>query len=228
MAKAGSARVGVLFDLDGTLVDSNYFHVVAWWRAFADSGIELPMAAIHRHIGMGSGRLIKELLGKPDDRVKEAHGQRFASLRDQVVALPGAAALLSEVSRRGALVVLATSAREEDLDALLRPLGAARSVLDLVISAKDVDQTKPDPQVFQLALERAGLEPSRAVAVGDTVWDVEAARKTGLRCVCVTCGGIGRQELEAAGAAAIYEDPQDLLANLDTSPLGTLLSAAAA
>jgi HAD superfamily hydrolase (TIGR01509 family) len=218
---------GVLFDLDGTLVDSNYFHVVAWWRAFADSGIEIPMATIHRHIGMGSGRLIGELLGRPDERVKESHERHFAALRDQVVALPGAPQLLLEVARLGGRVVLATSAREEDLPGLLRPLGS-REVIDLVISAKDVDQTKPDPQVFEVALRRSGLDPASAIAVGDAIWDVEAGRKIGLRCVCLTCGGTGRQELEAAGAEAIYEDPQDLLAHLEASPLGELLGKRAA
>jgi HAD superfamily hydrolase (TIGR01509 family) len=210
---------GVLFDLDGTLVDSNYLHVIAWWRAFKDADIDIPMATLHRHIGMGSGRLVQELLGRADETVKEAHGRHFAPLKGQVNALPGAGELLREVARRGGKVVLATSAKEEDLEALLRPIDA-RDVIDLIISSKDVDQSKPDPQVFEKALERSGLDAERAVAVGDTIWDVEAARKIGLRCICLACGGIGRQELEAAGAEAVYEDPSDLLRHLDSSPLG--------
>jgi HAD superfamily hydrolase (TIGR01549 family) len=216
------AAMGIVFDVDGTLVDTNYLHVLAWWRAVRRCGETAPMSAIHRLIGMGSDKFVVELLGEDRDDLRSFHSEEFGRLRPEIVAFTEAAALLREVKRRGARVILATSAEQQDLDAMLSAIGAPDAV-DQVTSSADVGQTKPAPDIFQRALDASGLEPDAAMALGDSVWDVEAARRTGLRCVCVTTGGISRLELLQAGADAVYDSIGDLLRKLDESPLRGLL-----
>ena len=218
---AGSDR-GVLFDVDGTLVDTNYLHTLAWWRALRDNGEQVHMSSIHRVIGMGSDRLVEELLGRPEPAASDGHKEQFRRLRDEMAAFPAAAAILTEVARRGAKVVLASSANEEDLEAMREAIGADEAI-DQFTSSKDVEESKPSPDIFAVALEASGLDAENAMVVGDTVWDVKAARKSGLPCVCVLTGGISRQELEDAGAVAVYNDVGELLEQLDDSPLGKLL-----
>ncbi len=211
---------GVLFDLDGTLVDSNYLHVLAWARAFDDEGVWAPMSAIHRMIGVGSSVLVERLLGKdaPIEQLKEGHGQQFEKLRPELRAFPEARALLEDVAARGARVVLATSSREEDVDALVATMGETDAI-DEITSGGDVDEAKPEPDVLVIAMEKGGVNRDRAVLVGDSVWDVEAAQRAGIPCVTVLTGGFGRAELEEAGAAAVYRDVAELRAGLDDSPL---------
>lgn len=211
---------GVLFDVDGTLLDTNYLHVLAWWRALQDSGHPgVAMSAIHRAIGIASEGLVERLLGKPDDEAVEAHSRRYEALRDQVVAFPRTAELVEACAERGWRPVLATSGKKDDLDWMLPAIGAEDTVAGATTSS-DVGTGKPAPDLLTGALEEHGLDPARSFVVGDTVWDVEAAQKAGLPCVALLCGGISAAELREAGAAAVYDDPADLLQHLDDLDLG--------
>jgi len=211
-----------LFDIDGTLVESSYFHATAWWRAFRQAGEEIAMFKIHRLIGMGADKLIEELLGEYRQDIDDSYSEEFSKFHKEVAAFPKVAELLAEVSKRGAKVVLATSAKADQIDHLTGLIGADEAI-DEIISSKDVDESKPAPDIFQTALDRAGLDPSAAIALGDAVWDVEAASKCGVKCVGLLTGGISEAELTSAGAIAVYEDPEDLLNNLDDSPIGKLI-----
>ena len=212
---------GVLFDVDGTLVDTNYLHAVTWHRAFADLGVFVATATIHHHIGMGSDKLVPAVAGREVPGASDRHGELYRELHDQLDAFPKAADILRAVHDRGVRVVLATSAKQEDVDALLKAIDADDAI-DHVTSSGDVDDSKPDPDIFAVACEAAGLDADRTVVVGDTVWDVEAAARLGLPCVAVLTGGIAEERLRDAGAAAVYDDVADLLARLDESPLAAL------
>jgi HAD superfamily hydrolase (TIGR01509 family) len=214
----------VIFDVDGTLVDTNYLHTVAWARAVRDAGEVAPMYLIHRLIGMGSDQLVEDLLGHPSEATADGHTRHFEQLMAEIQAFPASRDLLEEVHRRGAKVVLATSASEDQLKAMLEALAVPDGVIDHMTNKEDVEQSKPAPDIFRTALETAGLEPERAIVVGDTVWDIEAATDCGLKVVGVLTGGTTRHQLEEAGAVAVYDDPGDLLAHLDDSPIGQLLS----
>lgn len=216
------ATQAVYFDLDGTLVDTTYLHAYAWWRALDDAGETRPMAAIHPLIGMGSAELLPKLIGREDEAISAVHGEYFAELHPFVRPLPGAAALLQRVVDAGALAVVVTSAKKRDLDALLGPLGCDTLIAE-VIHGEDVEQAKPAPDPFVLALQRTGGDPGNSVAVGDSVWDVVAAAKAGMPALAVQTGGIARNDLEQAGAAAVYQDCCDLLRRWDSSPLQPLL-----
>jgi len=211
-------RPGVLFDVDGTLLDTNYLHVLAWWQAFVDTGHgPLPMDRIHRAIGMPSERLVHELLGEDDDDTVEAHSRRYEPLREEVEPLPGTADLLRACAARGLAVVLATSGKAADLEWMQPAIGAEDAVTGATTS-EDVEEGKPEPDLLGVAMEEHGLDPHRTVVVGDTVWDIEAARKAGLPCVALTCGGISADELGEADA--VYANPAQLLERFDDSPLG--------
>jgi phosphoglycolate phosphatase-like HAD superfamily hydrolase len=213
-------RAGVLFDVDGTLLDTNYLHVLAWWQAFRDSGHEVAMWRLHRAIGIGSEELVQRLLGRPDADTVQAHSERYAALRDQVTAFPKAAELLAGCAGLGLTVVLATSGTSEDLDWMLPAIGAPEGVVAGVTTSADVDAAKPHPDLLEVALRDHRLDPARTAAVGDTVWDVDAARSARLPCVALRCGGIGGAEL--SGAVAVYDDPAALLDRLDRSPLARI------
>lgn len=217
-----ASSCAVLLDVDGTLVDSNYFHALSWARAFRRADRTLLFADIHRCIGMGGDQLMERLIGEQDEQIHGWSKEEFAKLRDEVVSTPGAADLVRTLKERGATTVFATSGSPEDTDILRQTIGAD-SWVDAVVNAGEVDSSKPSPTIFEVALEKAGVGPDDAIVVGDTVWDIEAARKIGLRCVTLTSGGIGRGELEEAGAAAVYKSPADLLAHLDASPVGALI-----
>jgi HAD superfamily hydrolase (TIGR01509 family) len=216
------ANAAVLLDVDGTLVDSNYLHVLAWSRSFAEHRLDVPMAAIHRRVGMGSDKLMESLVGEDREELNEAHSRHFAPLRSELRLLPGARDLLFALAERGLRVVLATSAKAEDLDALQKVLDAGDAIAHIT-SSKDVSTAKPAPDIFEVARDAAGVPHERVIAVGDTVWDVEAAGRAGIACVCVTTGGISAAELREAGAAAVYNDCAELLSRLDESPIGALL-----
>ena len=217
----------VLLDVDGTLVDSAYIHALAWRRAFVDHGFDVPTASVHAMIGAGSDVLMRELIGEERDDVQETRKGRFDELEDEIRACDGAGDLIRAIHKAGAKAVLATSSEKEQLEALLATIDAEDSIDD-VVTASDVDEAKPCPDVFVAAMEKAGADPSSAIAVGDTVWDVEAATGAGLKCVCVLTGGIGRLELEEAGAVAVYRDVADLLEHLDESPLAPIIRRPAA
>jgi HAD superfamily hydrolase (TIGR01509 family) len=202
-------RPGVLLDVDGTLLDTNYLQVLAWWRAFRDTGHpEVSMADCHRAIGIGSAELVTHLLGDDADdvdEVMEAKERRYEPLRELVVPFPRVDELLAACRERGLAVVLAIGGED---------------VVDGATTSADVESAKPAPDLLQTAVADHGLDPARTVAVGDTVWDVRAARDAGLPCIALTCGGISRAELVEEGADEVYDHPAELLAHLDGSLVG--------
>ncbi|MFE1644809.1 HAD family hydrolase [Microbacterium sp. P01] len=222
MAENTSGALAVLLDIDGTLVDSNYLHIDAWDRAFTAAGHPVDVWRIHRAIGMDSGKLIERLAGDAADDISDdvtsEHSRLYEKSSNRLRTIRGARELLSALSERGVTVVLATSAPESELK-MLRGLLQVEEDIDVVTSGEDVAVAKPDPGIVEIALERAGVPADRAVMVGDSVWDVEAARRAGLSCIGVLSGGYGAGELMDAGAVAVYNDVADLLEHLDDSPV---------
>jgi HAD superfamily hydrolase (TIGR01509 family) len=212
---------GVVFDVDGTLLDTNYLHVAAWWEAFRERGHDIRCADVHRALGMGSSDLVERVLGRPDATVIEAHGRYFAPYLGRMRPLPGAADLLKATARLGLNVVLATSAKDEEVGLMLDALGA-RDSIGTVVSSGDVDQTKPEPDIVDRALQESGTDPGRAVMVGDAVWDMIAARRAGIPGIGLLSGGIAQQELRDAGAAEVYADAASLLGKVSGSVIGEL------
>jgi HAD superfamily hydrolase (TIGR01509 family) len=202
----------VLFDVDGTLVDTNYLHVQAWWEAFEAAGHQVSGVDIHRAIGLPSEDLVEALVGRPDQAVVDGHAERWARLRPRARAFHRAGDLLRACAARGWRVVWATSGSPEDIAAFRAVVGADEAV-HAVVGAADVEHGKPHPDVVAAALEKA--RASYGVLVGDTIHDVRAATAAGLPCVGVLTGGIGAGELRAAGAADVLGAPADLLADLD-------------
>ncbi|MFF4035592.1 HAD family hydrolase [Streptomyces sviceus] len=212
-----------VFDVDGTLVDTNHLHVTTWWEALRQAGHRVPMHAVHRAIGLGSDDLVAHLLGEDRDKDQDAelsaaHKALYGQYFDRLPALQDAGRLLRHLDQEGWRVVLATSAGGAELSALRRAIGADDAIM-ATASADDVEEGKPAPEPVEHALELAGVPAERAVFVGDTVWDMQAGTRAGVRCVGVLCGGIPRADLEEAGAQAIYDDPAHLLASLADSPL---------
>ncbi|WP_243725625.1 HAD family hydrolase [Actinomadura rubrisoli] len=213
----------MLFDVDGTLVDTTYLHAVTWWEAARQHGLTVVTAEAHRAIGMGSDKLLDAILPPDrdrsgDDAIRTAHAVLYAQYWTRLAPFDGAADLLRACAARGSRVVLASSAAEPEMRALRAALDAEDAIM-AATSASEVGQSKPAPDIVRLALDRAGVPADRAVFVGDIGWDVEAAARAGLPCVCVLTGGWSRAELRQAGAAAVYDSVRDLLSGLDTSPL---------
>ena len=213
-----------VFDVDGTLVDSNHLHVVAWWEAFRQGGHQVAMHDVHRAVGLPSGRSDHASAGRgagqeEKDALSAAHKAVYGTYFERLPALPDAGRLLRRLDGRGWSVVLATSAGGTELAALRRAIGADDAIV-ATASADDVAEGKPAPDPVEQALELAGAEAERSVFVGDTVWDMRAGARAGVHCVAVLCGGIPRPELEAAGAEAVFRNPAHLLAALEESPLG--------
>ena len=209
-----------LLDVDGTLVDTNYHHALAWFRAFREHGIVLPLWRIHRTVGMGGDQLVPALAPGIDDdlhaAIEETRGERYAELIDEAQPLDEAHELIADLKSRGVTVVLASSSPQDELDHYLDLLDA-RDLADGWTTKDDVDATKPEPDLVLAALEKAGTR--EAVMLGDTRWDVEAARKAGVETVCVMTGGWSREELLSAGAVAVFESLGDLRQELDETPL---------
>jgi HAD superfamily hydrolase (TIGR01509 family) len=221
----GGKVTAALFDVDGTLVDTNYLHAVTWWEAFGQAGHYVPMPDIHRAIGMGSDRLLDELLPADRDRdadagIRAAHSTLYGTYWSRLRPLPGAAALLRACKRRGLAVVLASSADAREFRALRAALDA-EDAIDAATFSGDVESTKPEPDLVEAALARVGVPAEEAVFTGDTVWDVQACQKAGVRCIGLLSGGISRGELIDAGAAEVYAGPDDLLAGFDSSLLAS-------
>ncbi|MGW4065680.1 HAD family hydrolase [Amycolatopsis sp. NPDC004747] len=221
--KEPAIATAVLFDVDGTLVDSNYLHVHAWRRAFHELDRDVDSWRVHRAIGKGSGKLLATLLGEEDagrvgDRAKELHSRFYLETAGLLRPFDRAPELVRELAGRGVRVVLATSAGPDELEALRKVLDVD-DVVAGIVSGADVDATKPDPEPVVAALEKAGTTPEDTVFVGDAVWDVHAATKAGVRTVSVLSGGIGAAELLDAGAVAVYDDAAALLTRLDESVL---------
>lgn len=220
--KGMSTRRGVLFDIDGTLVDTSYLHTVAWWQAFRQAGMDASMARIHRAIGMGGDQLVHEVSdGAADDQAEQlitSHDALYSAHWPALRLLPGARELVRHCHQVGLVTVLASSANSAELDVLTTVLDLD-DVIDAATGGADVDSSKPDPDIVLVALDKAGLRPENAVFVGDAVWDVQASAKVGLRCVGLESGGTSAAELVAAGAVRTYRDAADLLARFTGSPL---------
>lgn len=215
---------GVLFDVDGTLVDSGYIHAICWWQALRQAGYDVPMATIHRAVGMGSDQLVPHVLDTDvdDERLSEltaAHSALYAQYWARLRPLPGARELVLRCHDEGLVTVLASSASGTELD-VLREVLDVDDALDHATSSADSDQSKPDPELVEVALSKAGLRPGETVFIGDSIWDVQAATAAGVACVAVECGGTSEAELRDAGAIAVYRDPADLLKHWDNSPFG--------
>jgi HAD superfamily hydrolase (TIGR01509 family) len=211
-----------LLDVDGTLIDTNYQHALAWFRAFKEHGFILPVWRIHRAIGMGGDQLVPALVGKDADAVKgddirEARGSLYEELIGEVEPLHGSHELISDLKERGLTVVLASSSPEEELDHYLELLDV-RELADAWTTKDDVEATKPAPDLVHAALDKAGTDS--AVMIGDTKWDIEAAAKAGVETVCVLTGGWSAQELHDAGAIAVFESVDELRERLDETPFG--------
>ncbi|MFH8769343.1 HAD family hydrolase [Streptomyces sp. NPDC085866] len=218
-----TTKRAAIFDVDGTLVDTNHLHVVTWWEAFRQAGRHVPMREIHRAVGLSGGDLLDHLLGEGTDRhpdedeqLAAAHHVLYATYFERLPALEEAGDLLRALAGRGWEIVLATSASGAELAALRSALDADDVILGAT-SADDVADGKPAPDPVQQARELAGVPSERAVFVGDTVWDMKAAVRDGVVPVAVLSGGIPRADLETAGAHAVYRDPADLLGRLDSS-----------
>lgn len=214
--------VGVLFDVDGTLIDTTYLHTITWWQALRQRDIDVPMARIHRAIGMGSDRILDHLLGPErrtadDEALIGAHAALYGTYWERLRPLPGAAELLRRCADRGLRVVLASSASERELGVLRRVLDAD-DIVSAATSAADADTSKPAPDILQAALEASALPAQNVLYVGDAVWDVHAAAKLDVPCVGLTCGGTSAAELSEAGAVEVYSDPAALTEALDRSP----------
>lgn len=214
--------LSVLLDIDGTLVDTNYQHALAWQRALRDHGTIVPAWRIHRHIGMGGDQLLPAVAGdeverRIGDAVRETEAERYAELIGEVELLPGARELVLALKERGHAVVLASSAKADEVDVYLDRL-EAREVVDGWTTSADVEATKPEPDLVLAALDKAG-EDAEAVLIGDSVWDCRAAERAGIRSIGLLTGGFSEAELRDAGASAVYESAADLVARIDTAPL---------
>lgn len=220
-----TAQSAVLFDVDGTLVDSNYLHVHAWLRAFAEQRIEVESWRIHRAIGMDGSALVRLLSDDaPDDvrrRLKELHSRFYLESAPLLSPLPGARRLLERIAALHLPVVLATSAPDDEL-AVLRKALDCDDLIAAVTSSADVDIAKPEPDIIGIALDRIGATAERAVFVGDAVWDVAACVRAGLPCIGVLSGGVSRAELETAGAVGVFDNAEELLTQLDRTPIADL------
>lgn len=207
----------VVLDIDGTLLDSTYHHTTAWSRAFQAYDVHVPLWRIHRAIGMGGDRLVAAVAGdevekRSGDDIRDRWEREYDAVIEQTRLLEGAALLLDACRERGLKVALASSSIPQHARHALDLLDAQRRAHGWT-TADDAEESKPDPELIDAALESVG--GGAAVVVGDTVWDVQAARRAGFPALCVLSGGISRSELEQAGAVAVYEDPCDLLRHLD-------------
>ena len=216
-----SARPAILFDLDGTLVDSVYQHVLAWREALHKEGLDLSVWRIHRRIGMSGGLFLKALdreLGSnlteaQAERLRQSHAEGLLKRLDQVRPLPGARRLLETLSQLHVPWAIATSGSEKTAGPTLAMLGIPEGVP--IVTRDQVAYAKPNPDLFLAAAERLGVPPGDCFVVGDSIWDLLAAQRAGALGVGLLSGGYGREELERSGAYRVYDDPADLLAHLD-------------
>jgi HAD superfamily hydrolase (TIGR01509 family) len=203
------------------LVETNYHHAIAWYRAFTQNGVELPVWRIHRAIGMGGDQLVAALAGDDVEKLKgedirTAEKALYMAMIHEVRPLPGARKLMETLKERGHKVVLASSAKQDEIEHYIDLLDA-REVADDWTSSADVEQTKPNPDLVQTALDKVG--GGDAVMIGDSVWDVEAAKRAGIPTIAVRTGGFGHDELVEAGAANVFESIDELLDSLEETPL---------
>ena len=209
-----------ILDVDGTLVDTNYHHAVAWYRAFRASGIVLPLYKIHRHQGMGGDQLVPALIGedkadKLGDEIRDAEKEAFGKLINEVEPVEGATELITDLQERGHFVVLASSAKQEEVEHYLQLLDV-EDTIDAWTTSADVDATKPEPDLVDAAIEKG--PGNKAVMVGDTTFDIEAAQRAGVETIAVLTGGFCEHELHDAGALSVYESVHELRRRLAETP----------
>ena len=208
-----------ILDVDGTLVDTNYQHALAWYRAFRQHGIVLPIWRIHRHIGMGGDQLVAALTD-PDrerrlgERIRSHESECYSEMIDEVEAMRDASETIRDLRERGHTVILASSAKLAEIERYIELLDA-RELVDGWTSAADVQATKPQPDLVNAALQCANAQPEQAVMVGDSPWDVQAASRAGVRTIAVMTGGFSKEELRHAGAGEVCESVAELRAQLD-------------
>ena len=213
-----------VLDIDGTLIDSNYQHALAWYRALRSVGETYPVWRLHRLIGMGGDQVVaavggEDLERRVGDQARERQGREVDALLAEMAPLPGARDLLVAIKERGHRLVLASSAQQRHVDVFLDKL-EARGIVDDWTSSADVEASKPAPDLLRVALKKLGAPPDvSSVVVGDSVWDVEAAKRAGMPAIVVRSGGFGDDELREAGAIAIYDTPGDLAKALGDTPL---------
>lgn len=211
-----------ILDIDGTLVDTNYQHAAAWYRAFRQHGIVLAVWRIHRHIGMGGDQLVASLTDEQTDEergddIRTAEKALYLALIEEVESMEGARELIVDLKDSGHDVILASSAKEDEVEHYLDLLDA-RDLADGWTTSADVEATKPEPDLVKAAVEKAG--GGEAVMIGDTTWDVEAAGRAGVKTLAVMTGGFGADELREAGALEVYESVAELRERLSETPLG--------
>ncbi len=216
------ALPAAILDVDGTLVDTNYHHALAWYGAFRDHGIAVPLSRLHRHVGMGGDKYVAAVAGEDverrlGDELRAEWERRFNQVIDEIVPLPGARDFVDELARRGHTVVLASSSIDEHLNHFL-DLIDVRDVVDGWTTKDDVEASKPEPDLVEAALAKAGTR--EAVMVGDTPWDCHAADTAGLETIAVLTGGFCEAELRDAGARAVFATLDDLRGRLEETPLG--------
>jgi HAD superfamily hydrolase (TIGR01549 family) len=210
-----------ILDVDGTLVDTNYHHAIAWYRAFRQNGVLLPIWRIHRHIGMGGDQLVnalgdEQLENEKGDDIRAAESVLYGELMSEVEPLEDARELIEDLKESGHAVVLASSAKKQEVDHYLDLLDA-RELADDWTTSDDVEATKPEPDLVVAAVEKAG--GGEAVMVGDSTWDCEAAKRVGVDTIAVLTGGFSESELRDAGALVVYSSIKDLRESLDETPL---------
>ena len=223
----GKGRAGVLLDVDGTLLDTNYLHALTWWQAFRDAGIPgVTMSDTHQAVGIAGEGLLQHLApgatARQSRRAIKRQSKRYAKYRYEVEALDGAAGLIGRCADAGLAVVLATSGQGSDLEWMLPAIGVPEDLITGSATSADVEEAKPAPDLLQVAMEKFGLDRERTVAIGDTVWDVRAAHDAGVAILAFTSGGIPACQLQAAGADEVYAGPADLLTRWSESRLARL------
>jgi HAD superfamily hydrolase (TIGR01509 family) len=216
------SQVAIL-DVDGTLVDTNYHHAIAWFRAFRRHFLTLQVWRIHRHIGMGGDQLVAALAGdeveeRLGDSIRNAESELYRELIDEVQTMEGSRELIEDLRKAGNAVVLASSAKEWEIEHYLELLGA-REIVDAWTTSDDVERTKPEPDLVHAALDKVDAGPENAMLIGDTVWDVEAAHRAGVETLAVRTGGFSEQELRDAGAKEVFTSVEELRQELRETAL---------
>jgi HAD superfamily hydrolase (TIGR01549 family) len=215
------AKPIAVLDVDGTLVDTNYHHAIAWYRAFREHGLTMPVWRVHRHIGMGGDQLVAAVAGKrvedrQGDSIRAAETALYADLIGEVQPFADARRLLELLDGRGHRMVLASSGKRDEVDHYLELLDA-RDLVEAWTTSADVERTKPDPDLVITAVDKVG--GGEAVLVGDSTWDCEAATRADVPTLAILTGGFAEQELREAGAATVYESLTELCEHLDETPL---------
>jgi HAD superfamily hydrolase (TIGR01549 family) len=220
---AKSKATIAILDIDGTLVDTNYHHAIAWYRAFRRHDVTVPVWRIHRTIGMGGDQLVAQVAGdeveeRLGDDIREAESELYRELIDEVQPMDGSRELIEDLREAGDVVVLASSAKDWEVEHYVELLDA-REIVDGWTTSADVEATKPEPDLVKAALDKAGGE-GEATMIGDTVWDVEAAKRAGVETLAVLTGGFSEAELREAGAKDVFTSVEELRRSLVKTPLG--------